>query len=64
MTNAIPPHYRILHNPSAVRWAWMVGAVVVMALGMILLLLLTQSTNNREMYERNYARLFAVNVVV
>ena len=35
-----------------------------MALGLILLLLLTQSTNNRELYERNYARLFAINVVV
>ncbi len=57
-------HYRTLNNPRALRWAWMVGAVVVMAIGLILLLLLTQSTNNREMYERNYARLFAVNVVV
>ena len=51
-------------HPRARRWAWIVGAVVVMALGLILLLLLTQSTNNRELYERNYARLFAINVVV
>ncbi|WP_394791413.1 ATP-binding protein [Rhodoferax sp.] len=51
-------------NPRALRWMWVVGSVVVMALGLILLLLLTQSTNNRELYERNYARLFAVNVVV
>lgn len=56
--------YRTRTNPRAVRWAWVVGAVVVMAVGLILLLLLTQSTNNRAMYERNYARLFAVNVVV
>ena len=58
------PTYRTFSNPRALRWAWVVGAVVVMAIGLILLLLLTQSTNNREMYERNYARLFAVNVVV
>ena len=30
----------------------------------MLLFLLTQATNNRELYERNYERLFAVNVVV
>lgn len=62
--DALASRYRTLANPRALRWAWVVGAVVVMALGLILLLLLTQSTNNREMYERNYARLFAVNVAV
>ena len=64
LTEPPTPKHRILGNPRALRWAWVVGAVVVMAIGLILLLLLTQSTNNREMYERNYARLFAVNVVV
>ena len=34
------------------------------AIGLVLLFLLTQATNNRELYERNYARLFALNVVV
>jgi hypothetical protein len=28
------------------------------AIGLVLLFLLTQATNNRELYERNYARLF------
>lgn len=64
MPSAVPSPYRILRNPRAARWAWMVGAAAVMAIGLILLLLLTQSTNNREMYERNYARLFTVNVIV
>jgi nitrogen fixation/metabolism regulation signal transduction histidine kinase len=32
--------------------------------GLVLLFLLTQATNNRELYERNYARLFVLNVVV
>ncbi len=34
------------------------------AIGLVLLFLLTQATNNRELYERNYARLFALNMVV
>mgnify|MGYP003507728284 CR=1 FL=1 len=36
----------------------------MVAVGLVLLFLLTQATTNRELYERNYARLFAVNVVV
>lgn len=48
----------------ALRWAVVVGVVVAMAVGLILLLLLTQSTSNRALFERNYTRLFAVNVVV
>ena len=33
-------------------------------IGLVLLFLLTQATNNRDLYERNYARLFTLNVVV
>jgi nitrogen fixation/metabolism regulation signal transduction histidine kinase len=33
-------------------------------IGLVLLYMLTQATNNREMYEQNYARLFSVNMVV
>ena len=39
------------------------GAVVISAV-IVLLFLLTQATNNRELYERNYGRLFALNMVV
>lgn len=39
-------------------------AAIAVAIGLVLLFLLAQATNNRELYERNYARLFAVNVVV
>jgi nitrogen fixation/metabolism regulation signal transduction histidine kinase len=46
------------------RWAVGAGLAVMVAMGLVLLFLLTQATNNREMYERNYARLFALNVVV
>jgi nitrogen fixation/metabolism regulation signal transduction histidine kinase len=36
----------------------------MVAIGLGLLYLLIEATNNREMYEHNYARLFTVNVVV
>lgn len=46
------------------RWAFGVGTAVVVAVGLVLFFLLTLSTNNRELYERNYARLFVINMVV
>ena len=53
------------HRPSrAVRWALGVGAAVMVAIGLVLLFLLTLTTNNRVLYERNYAWLFGINVVV
>jgi len=48
----------------SVRWTVGVGLAAMTAIGLVLLFLLTQATNNRELYERNYARLFVVNVVV
>jgi nitrogen fixation/metabolism regulation signal transduction histidine kinase len=46
------------------RWAIGVGAFMVTAIGLVLMFLLAQSTNNRAFYEQNYARLFGINVVV
>ena len=46
------------------RWTLGIGGAVMASIGLVLLFLLTQATDNREMYERNYERLFAVNVVV
>ena len=46
------------------RWALTMGAALMVVIGLVLLLLLTQATNNRELYERNYGWLFAVNVAV
>jgi nitrogen fixation/metabolism regulation signal transduction histidine kinase len=54
----------LLQNARAVRWAIGVGAAVVVAIGIVLLFLLAQATNNRELYEQNYGRLFAINMVV
>ena len=41
-----------------------VAVAVIAAIGIVLLFLLTQATNNRELYERNYGRLFIINIVV
>ena len=46
------------------RWLLVVAAAVVLALCSVLMFLLTQATNNRELYERNYERLFILNLVV
>ena len=61
---------RFRHNVSSIksspafRWAIGVGVGAVVALGLVLLFLLTQATDNRELYERNYARLLVLNIVV
>jgi nitrogen fixation/metabolism regulation signal transduction histidine kinase len=46
------------------RWTVGVGIAAMAAIGLVLLFLLTQATNNRELYERNYALLFGLNVFV
>ncbi len=53
-----------LRNSRTLRWTVATGLAAMVAVGLVLLFLLTQATTNREMYERNYARLFALNVVV
>ena len=63
----VPSHGRspsLKQSSRALRWTIGVGAAAMVALGLVLLFLLTQATDNREMYERNYARLFTLNVVV
>lgn len=46
------------------RWTVGLGAGAMVALGLVLMFLLTQATGNRELYERNYARLLVLNIVV
>lgn len=53
-----------IRNSRALRWTVGAGLAAMVAVGLVLLFLLTQATTNREMYERNYARLFVLNVVV
>ena len=51
-------------SSAAFRWTVGVGAGAVAALALVLLFLLTQATGNRELYERNYALLLVLNVIV
>ncbi len=53
-----------LKGSRALRWTVSAGLAAMVAIGLVLLFLLTQATTNRDMYERNYARLFVLNVVV
>jgi hypothetical protein len=47
----------------ALRWVLMTGLAAMVAIGLVLLFLLTQATNNQALYEENYSRLFVVNMV-
>ena len=58
------PAAQASRNARALRWAVGVGVAAMAAIGLVLLFLLAQATNNREMYERNYVRLFVLNMVV
>ncbi len=58
------PPRKLIESSRALRWALAVGLAVVVAIGIVLMFLLTQATNNRELYERNYGRLVALNMVV
>jgi len=51
-------------NSRALRWTIGLGLTAMVAVGLVLLFLLTQATTNRDLYERNYASLFVLNVVV
>ena len=48
----------------AMRWTLGVGLGVVVALGLVLIFLLTLATGNRELYERNYTLLLGLNIAV
>ncbi|MES2979186.1 MAG: ATP-binding protein [Pseudomonadota bacterium] len=53
-----------LRRSRAFRWTVGVGIGVVAALALVLMFLLTLATGNRELYERNYALLFGLNIAV
>jgi hypothetical protein len=44
-----------LQTSRALRWALGLGVAAMAVIGVVLLFLLTLATNNRELYERNYA---------
>ena len=51
-------------NSRAFRWTLAVGMGITAALALVLLFLLTQATDNRLMYERNYVLLYRLNIAV
>ena len=53
-----------IRSSRAFRLTIALSVAAVVILGLVLMFLLTQATGNRELYERNYARLFVLNVVV
>ena len=64
MSPVVPPSRPLFQSQRALRWAVIVGASIIVAIGIVLLFLLTQATGNRELYERNYGLLFIINIVV
>lgn len=59
-----PRNVDSIKSSKAFRWTVGVGVGTMAALGLVLMFLLTQATGNRELYERNYALLFVLNVAV
>ena len=49
---------------SQIRWLVVISAAVVLALGLVLLFLLTQASDNQAFYEQNYQELFILNMGV
>ena len=47
------PPRKLVQGTRAWRWAIGVGLAVIVAIGIVLMFLLTQATNNRALYERN-----------
>jgi nitrogen fixation/metabolism regulation signal transduction histidine kinase len=54
----------VRHSSRAVRRAVTIGSLCMVLIGLVLLYMLMQATNNRDLYERNYALLFYINVTV
>ena len=53
-----------LQPSKTVRWLVGLGVGILLIIGLGLLVLLTQATSNRALYDRNYDRLYLVNTVV
>ena len=53
-----------LKSSAGVRWMVGLGSVVMVLIGLLLLVLLTQATSDRALYDQNYEKLYIVNLVV
>ena len=52
------------HTSRLMRRAITLSALAMVLIGLVLLYMLMEATNNRDLYERNYALLFYINVAV
>jgi len=57
-------HIESIESSRAFRWTVGVGAGAMVTMALALLFLLTLATGNRQLYERNYALLFGLNVAM
>ncbi len=55
---------KVVDRAARRRWAVLVAAVFMLGLAMVLMFMLTTATDNRALYEANYSRLLAVNILV
>lgn len=62
--NAAAPGASVQHTSRTMRRTTALVALTMVVIGLVLLYMLMQATNNRDLYERNYALLFYVNVAV
>ena len=60
----MPPAVSTVPRSRRARWALWGAIGLLVGIGLILVFLLAQATNNRLLYERYYTRLFAINVTV
>jgi nitrogen fixation/metabolism regulation signal transduction histidine kinase len=61
---SLPATGASIKSSQAFRWTIGVGVGAMVAMGLVLLFLLTQATDQRQLYERNYELLFALNIAV
>ena len=61
-TSGVPS--AVAHSTRMMRRVITLGAAIMVLIGLALLYLLTQATNNKELYETNYSALFAINLIV
>lgn len=54
----------VAHSSRLMRRTVTIGALAMVVMGLVLLYMLMEATNNRDLYERNYALLFYINVAV
>ena len=55
---------KVVDRAARRRWTVLIAAVFMLGMAMVLMFMLTTATDNRALYETNYTRLLAVNILV